>query len=96
MTLDRDQRVSRGRRAAEFLASDTVQEITTDVEADITEAWKRTAALDVDGRETLFRTLLGLHGLKGKLQAWVDDGIMAQSEIDQKNRERQTADINRG
>jgi hypothetical protein len=93
--LDRDQIISRATYAKQFLDTEMAKRVFSEVRADLSTAWQATAAGERDRREEYYAMLLGVSAFEAKLDAWVQDGVKAQADIDAENRDRAVSDINR-
>ena len=71
--------IIRGEHAKRLLEDELLIEAFEEVERDIFDEWKKTSSADHSERAELFHTLKGLERLKGRLQAILDDALVAKS-----------------
>jgi hypothetical protein len=71
--------ITKANHAKRLLEDDILKEAFAEVEKDIFEEWRLSAPADHDARSNMFHTLKGLERLKGRLQAILDDGLIAKS-----------------
>ena len=71
--------ITKANHAKRLLEDELLKEAFAEVEKDIFEEWRMSAPADHDARSNLFHTLKGLERLKARLQAILDDGLVAKS-----------------
>jgi hypothetical protein len=71
--------ITKANHAKRLLEDDILKEAFDAVERDIFEEWRKSSHTDSSGRSDMFHTLKGLERLKARLQAILDDGLVAQS-----------------
>lgn len=71
--------LARADHAKRLLEDELLVEAFSEVERDIFEEWRLSAPADHSTRSELFHTLKGLERLKARLQAILDDGLVAKS-----------------
>jgi len=71
--------ITKANHAKRLLEDDILKEAFAAVEKDNFEEWRMSAHTDYSGRSDMFHTLKGLERLKARLQAILDDGLVAQS-----------------
>lgn len=74
--------VSRGARAKALLNDDLVVSSLSQLESDYIAAWKATGARDTDARERLWQAVQVVGKFRDHLGLVVQDGTLAQAEID--------------
>jgi predicted metal-dependent hydrolase len=82
MTDDAPQRSARAAQAKQVLEHELFVEAFTKLEADYIKGWRESHARDTDARERLWQALQILGKVKGHLASYVQDGKLAQREID--------------
>jgi len=71
--------ITKANHAKRLLEDDILKEAFAEVERDIFEEWRMSALADDSARSDMFHTLKGLERLKARLQAILDDGLVAKS-----------------
>jgi len=71
--------MTKANHAKRLLEDDILKEAFAQVEKDIFEEWRMSGYADNDIRSDMFHTLKGLQRLKARLQAILDDGLVAKS-----------------
>lgn len=71
--------ITKANHAKRLLEDDILKEAFDAVERDIFEEWRMSVINDNDARSDMFHTLKGLERLKARLQAILDDGLVAKS-----------------
>jgi len=71
--------ITKANHANRLLEDDIHKEAFDAVERDIFEEWRKSAHTDYGSRSDMFHTLKGLERLKARLQAILDDGLVAKS-----------------
>lgn len=71
--------ITKANHARRLLEDDILKEAFAQVEKDIFEEWRASALGDDDTRFDMFHALKGLERLKARLQAILDDGLVAKS-----------------
>ena len=77
--MDKQKIIDDAAHAKRLLEDHILLEAFEQVEADIYTEWRTTAIGDEKQRSDLFHTLKGLERLKARLQAILDDGLVAKS-----------------
>lgn len=80
MTLE--QRGYDGDQARLVLENEAFIRAFANIEQEHIEAWKNSPARDVEGRESLWKTVKLLHKLRLTLEAVMTDGKMARIELE--------------
>lgn len=71
--------ITKANHAKRLLEDDILTEAFAQVEKDIFEEWRMSGYADDNARSDMFHTLKGLERLKARLQAILDDGLVAKS-----------------
>jgi len=71
--------ITKANHAKRLLEDEILKEAFDAVEKDIFEEWRMSALGDDNTRFDMFHTLKGLERLKARLQALLDDGLVAKS-----------------
>lgn len=71
--------MTKANHAKRLLEDEILKEAFDAVERDIFEEWRKSAHTDYGSRSDMFHTLKGLERLKARLQAILDDGLVAKS-----------------
>lgn len=71
--------ITKAGHAKRLLEDDILKGAFAEVEKDIFEEWRMSGYADNDARSDMFHTLKGLERLKARLQAILDDGLVAKS-----------------
>jgi hypothetical protein len=71
--------ITKANHAKRLLEDEILKEAFDAVERDIFEEWRMSALGDDNTRFDMFHTLKGLERLKARLQALLDDGLVAKS-----------------
>lgn len=71
--------ITKANHAKRLLEDEILQEAFVQVEKDIFDEWRSSATADYSARADMFHTLKGLERLKARLQAILDDGLVAKS-----------------
>ena len=71
--------IARGEHAKRLLEDELLNEALEEVERDIFDEWRKTNSTQHSERAELFHTLKGLERLKGRIQAILDDALVAKS-----------------
>jgi len=71
--------IARGEHAKRLLEDELLNEAFEEVERDIFDEWRKTNSTQHSERAELFHTLKGLERLKARLQAILDDALVAKS-----------------
>lgn len=80
MSLTRQERIARGRRAGLLLADDDVQEAFRDIDRELFDSWRRNTDLDPRKREALHAQAGAVAIVLSRLVGWRDDGRLAESQ----------------
>lgn len=75
--MDKQQQIDRAFHAKRLLEDEVFVDAIQQIEQEIYTEWRTTALGDHQHRSDLFHTLKGLERLKTRLQAILDDGVMA-------------------
>ena len=71
--------ITKANHAKRLLEDELLKEAFAEVEKDIFEEWRLSSPAEHDARSDMFHTLKGLERLKARLQAILDDGLVAKS-----------------
>jgi hypothetical protein len=71
--------ITKANHAKRLLEDELLKDAFAQVEKDIFEEWRMSALSDYSGRSDMFHALKGLERLKARLQAILDDGLVAKS-----------------
>jgi hypothetical protein len=71
--------ITKANHAKRLLEDELLKEAFAQVERDIFEEWRMSGYADDNARSDMFHTLKGLERLKARLQAILDDGLVAKS-----------------
>jgi hypothetical protein len=71
--------ITKANHAKRLLEDELLKAAFAEVEKDIFEEWRMSALADDNTRFDMFHTLKGLDRLKARLQAILDDGLVAKS-----------------
>lgn len=71
--------ITKANHAKRLLEDELLKEAFAQVEKDIFEEWRMSGYADDNARSDMFHTLKGLERLKARLQAILDDGLVAKS-----------------
>jgi len=71
--------IAKANHAKRLLEDELLKEAFAQVEKDIFEEWRMSGYADDNARSDMFHTLKGLERLKARLQAILDDGLVAKS-----------------
>jgi len=71
--------ITKANHAKRLLEDELLKEAFAEVERDIFEEWRMSAPADHEARSNMFHTLKGLERLKARLQAILDNGLVAKS-----------------
>lgn len=71
--------ITKANHAKRLLEDELLKEAFAQVEKDIFEEWRMSGYADDDARSDMFHTLKGLERLKARLQAILDNGLVAKS-----------------
>lgn len=64
--------IDRGRRAAELMENETLEEALTALQDDNHARWLDSHSRDIDGREVLYHQTQAILALRATLRAWVE------------------------
>lgn len=78
--------LDRGRRAEGLLNDETLAEAFNEIEAKLTDEWRRSADPSNEKREALFRQVAALQSVRGQLKAWSDDAKFIAAKIEKARR----------
>lgn len=84
MTKTLEQRIYDGNRAREILENEVFQQVLTDMEQELTQAWMNSPARDEAGREKLYQYLMTLNKFKGRIVATLETGKLAELDLNHK------------
>jgi hypothetical protein len=71
--------ITKANHARRLLEDELLKAAFAEVERDIFEEWRMSGFADDNARSDMFHTLKGLDRLKARLQAILDDGLVAKS-----------------
>ena len=71
--------ITKANHAKRLLEDELLKEAFAQVEKDIFEEWRMSSLAGYSERSDMFHTLKGLERLKARLQAILDDGLVAKS-----------------
>lgn len=80
MTLEK--RIYDGNRAKEVLENEVFQQVWTDIEEELTQAWKTSPQRDEEGRQRLFVAITMLAKVKSAIEATMESGKLALADLD--------------
>jgi hypothetical protein len=83
---DLRREVSRGARAKAILEDEIVTEALEAIEAELRADWEGSAPDDTAGREVAYRMLRAAKAFRERLRKVIDDGSVAQAEIEAQER----------
>ena len=83
---DLRREVSRGARAKAILEDEIVTEALEAFEAELRADWEGSAPDDTAGREDAYRMLRAAKAFRERLRKVIDDGSVAQAEIEAQER----------
>lgn len=84
MTKPLEQRIYDGNRAREVLENEVFQQVLTDMEQELTDAWSNSPARDEAGREKIYQYLMTLKKFKDKITATFETGKLAELDLHHK------------
>ncbi|MGE5452435.1 MAG: hypothetical protein ACM3VZ_11415 [Acidobacteriota bacterium] len=84
MTKPIEQRIYDGNRAAEVLENEVFQQIWTDMEQELTEAWTNSPARDAEGRERIWQYVMTLRKFKAMVNSTMESGKLAKLDLQHK------------
>ena len=79
--MNREDKISRGNRAHQFLTTEVFDECMTDLLNEQFVAFLATDPMDGEKREKIHAVSYGLQTLQGKLSSWVDDMKIEKEKI---------------
>lgn len=79
-----EQRMYHGDRAREVLDNEAFQAVFTDIEQELTKAWKTSPQRDADARERIHLALTMLNKVKACLHTTLDTGKLATLDLQHK------------
>jgi len=82
---DLAQDVARGHRAQALLSDDLLNGAFDTLRAEYLKAWEATKYNDTDSRERLWQAIQIVGKVRSQLHAYVNDGTLAQAELNQIN-----------
>ena len=80
MTIE--QRIYDGDRAREVLENEAFSAVFSDIESELTNAWKSSPQRDAEGRERLFLALTMLGKIKASLVTRLETGKLAALDLE--------------
>jgi signal transduction protein with GAF and PtsI domain len=83
---DLGREASRGIRAKAILEDEIVTEALDAIEAELRSNWESSRADDSAGREDAYRMLRAARAFRERLRKVIDDGSVAQAEIEANER----------
>lgn len=87
-SMTRQEVIQRAERANALLRDDLVAEVFQVLEKETVEDWKATTVLETAKREEAYRLILAMALFKGKLEAFVGDGLVAVAQQESEERRR--------
>ncbi|ALK96983.1 hypothetical protein AB595_04745 [Massilia sp. WF1] len=81
-----EQRTYQGDQARLVLENEAFDRAFADIEQEHIEAWINAPARDVEGRESLWKTVKLLHKLRSTLETAMTDGKLAKVELEHQER----------
>lgn len=83
-------KVARGEKAATLLRNEILQDGFDYLEGQFISAWRSSAVADAESRERVYQLLQNLDALKGYFQSVIEDGKLAQMQLDEIKRQNAT------
>ena len=77
------QRQARAEKAAALLRNELFVEAFEFLDEQLVDAWKTSGIDDEEAREKLFQLMQALNAVKGYFQGVVEDGKLAQAQLDE-------------
>jgi|TARA_S200002703_G_scaffold157273_1_gene164712 hypothetical protein len=77
------QRQARAEKAAALLRNELFVEAFEFLDEQFVDAWKTSGIDDEEAREKLFQLMQALNAVKGYFQSVVEDGKLAQAQLDE-------------
>lgn len=75
-----EKRIYDGNRAKEVIENEVFQQVFTDIEQELIEAWKSAPQRDVEGREKIHQLITLLAKVKMHLQSTFESGKLAETD----------------
>ncbi|HSY85826.1 MAG TPA: hypothetical protein VLA85_04595 [Verrucomicrobiae bacterium] len=79
---DLRREANRGQRARAILEDEIISEALDAIEAELRAGWEGSRAEDTAGREDAYRMLRAAKAFRERLRKVIDDGSVAQAEIE--------------
>jgi len=80
------EKVERSAKAQALLRNEILQDGFDYLETQFITAWRGSAVADTESRERLYQLLQNLDALKGYFQSVIEDGKLAQMQLDEVKR----------
>lgn len=80
--MNLEQRIYNGNRAKEILDNEVFQQVWTDIEQELIDAWKTSPQRDEEGRRRLFDAVTMLGKVKSLIQSTLETGVLAVKELE--------------
>lgn len=77
------EKVQRASKAEALLRNEILQDGFDYLESQFIGAWRNSAVADTESRERLYQLLQNLDALKGYFQSVIEDGKLAQMQLDE-------------
>lgn len=81
------EKVERASKAEDLLRNEVFQDAFIHLEKSFYEAWRKSQIEDTESRERVYQFLQNLDALRGYFQTVIEDGKLAQMQIDEIERQ---------
>jgi hypothetical protein len=81
------EKVERASKAEDLLRNEVFQDAFSYLEKSFYEAWRKSQIEDTESRERVYQFLQNLDALRGYFQTVIEDGKLAQMQIDEIERQ---------
>jgi predicted component of type VI protein secretion system len=81
------EKVERASKAEDLLRNEVFQDAFSHLEKSFYEAWRKSQIEDTESRERVYQFLQNLDALRGYFQTVIEDGKLAQMQIDEIERQ---------
>jgi predicted component of type VI protein secretion system len=81
------EKVERASKAEDLLRNEVFQDAFNHLEKSFYEAWRKSQIEDTESRERVYQFLQNLDALRGYFQTVIEDGKLAQMQIDEIERQ---------
>ncbi|MEK9575958.1 MAG: hypothetical protein VW014_00165 [Halieaceae bacterium] len=81
------EKIERSAKAEALLRNEILQDGFKYLEGQFIEAWRNSSVGDTESRERLYQLLQNLDALKGYFQSVIEDGKLAQMQLDEVKRQ---------